>query len=412
MTNRLAAETSPYLQQHANNPVDWQPWDEQALTLARRQGKPILLSVGYSACHWCHVMAHESFEDPEVAAAMNADFVNIKVDREERPDLDQIYQTAHALLTRRSGGWPLTMFSPGWRAVFRGTYFPREGRYGLPGFLELLPRIAAAYREQGPRSPNRRRGSGCACESRTPNARRCGSAADGAGISACGIEAQLDPEHGGFGAAPKFPHPTDLTLCLHAAVRDDDSEARTVVRVTLECMADGGIHDQLGGGFCRYSVDAEWMIPHFEKMLYDNGPLLGLYADFARVTGESRFTGVARDIVVWMTREMRAPDGAFSRASTPTAKARKVSSMSGRRTRFAACFPPMSSLSLHRIGASMGRQTSKVTPGTCVLRDPSKRSLRCWGFRWPKQARGSRARRRRCLQRGRSGCAPGSTTRS
>jgi len=313
MTNRLAAETSPYLQQHANNPVDWQPWDEQALTLARRQGKPILLSVGYSACHWCHVMAHESFEDPEVAAAMNADFVNIKVDREERPDLDQIYQTAHALLTRRSGGWPLTMFlTPDGAPFFGGTYFPREGRYGLPGFLELLPRIAAAYREQGPaiaEQAARLKDALASLEPRTPGDAGPPRTAPEAALAE--LKRSFDPEHGGFGAAPKFPHPTDLALCLHAAVRDNDSEARTVVRVTLECMADGGIHDQLGGGFCRYSVDAEWMIPHFEKMLYDNGPLLGLYADFARVTGESRFSGVARDIVLWMMREMRALDGAF-----------------------------------------------------------------------------------------------------
>jgi len=313
MTNRLAGETSPYLQQHADNPVEWHPWDEQALTLARRQGKPILLSVGYSACHWCHVMAHESFEDPEVAAAMNADFVNIKVDREERPDLDQIYQTAHALLTRRSGGWPLTMFlTPEGAPFFGGTYFPREGRYGLPGFLELLPRIAAAYREQGPaiaEQAARLKEALATLEPRTPGDAALPRAAPERALAE--LKRSFDPEHGGFGAAPKFPHPTDLALCLNAAVRDDDDEARTVVRVTLECMADGGIHDQLGGGFCRYSVDAEWTIPHFEKMLYDNGPLLGLYADFARVTGESRFAAVARDIVLWMTREMRAPDGAF-----------------------------------------------------------------------------------------------------
>ena len=313
MTNRLAAETSPYLQQHADNPVDWHPWDEQALTLARREGKPILLSVGYSACHWCHVMAHESFEDPVVAAAMNANFVNIKVDREERPDLDQIYQTAHALLTRRSGGWPLTMFlTPEGAPFFGGTYFPREGRYGLPGFLELLPRIAAAYREQGPAIAEqgaRLKDALASLEPQSPDDAALPRDAPEAALAE--LKRSFDPEYGGFGAAPKFPHATDLALCLHAAVRSDDSEARTVVRVTLERMADGGIHDQLGGGFCRYSVDAEWTIPHFEKMLYDNGPLLGLYADFARVTGESRFAEVARDIVDWMTHEMRAADGAF-----------------------------------------------------------------------------------------------------
>jgi uncharacterized protein YyaL (SSP411 family) len=313
MTNRLAGETSPYLLQHASNPVDWHPWGEEALALARHEGKPILLSVGYSACHWCHVMAHESFEDPVVAAAMNADFVNIKVDREERPDLDQIYQTAHALMTRRSGGWPLTMFlTPDGAPFFGGTYFPREGRYGLPGFLDLLPRVATAYREQGAaivEQAARLKDALASLEPPRPDSTALPAEAPAAALAA--LKRSFDPEHGGFGSAPKFPHATDLALCLAAAVTADDDEARTVVRVTLARMADGGIHDQLGGGFCRYSVDGEWTIPHFEKMLYDNGPLLGLYADFARVTGESRFAAVARAIVDWMSREMRAADGAF-----------------------------------------------------------------------------------------------------
>ena len=313
MPNRLAGETSPYLLQHAGNPVDWHPWGEEALALARRDGKPILLSIGYSACHWCHVMAHESFEDAAVAAAMNAEFVNIKVDREERPDLDQIYQTAHALLTRRSGGWPLTMFlTPDGTPFFGGTYFPREGRYGLPGFLDLLPRVAAAYRERGTAIAEHGAHLKDALASLEP-----GAPADGAlpsratALALEALKASFDPVHGGFGSAPKFPHPTDLELCLRAAVRGHDAGALEVVRVTLARMADGGIHDQLGGGFCRYSVDAEWSIPHFEKMLYDNGPLVGLYADLARVTREERFAEVAREAVAWMTQEMRAPDGAF-----------------------------------------------------------------------------------------------------
>ncbi len=313
MPNRLAGETSPYLLQHADNPVDWHPWGEAALALARREGKPILLSIGYSACHWCHVMAHESFEDPAVAAAMNADFVNVKVDREERPDLDQIYQTAHALLTRRSGGWPLTMFlTPDGVPFFGGTYFPREGRYGLPGFLDLLPRVAAAYREQGAAIAEhgaRLRGALASLEPGPATAGELPAGAPALALEA--LKATFDPVHGGFGGAPKFPHPPDLELCLRAAVRNRDADALAVVRVTLERMADGGIHDQLAGGFCRYSVDAEWSIPHFEKMLYDNGPLLGLYADAARVTGLARFADVARGIAGWMTREMRAPDGAF-----------------------------------------------------------------------------------------------------
>jgi uncharacterized protein YyaL (SSP411 family) len=313
MPNRLAGATSPYLAQHADNPVDWHPWGEEALALARREGKPILLSIGYSACHWCHVMAHESFEDPTVAAVMNSRFVNIKVDREERPDLDQIYQTAHALLTRRSGGWPLTMFlTPEGAPFFAGTYFPREGRYGLPGFLELLPRVETAYREQGPAIAEQGARLKEALESLEPQPAGNAALPDAAPATAlAGLKDSFDPAYGGFGNAPKFPHPTDLDFCLRAAVRGPDADALIVARVTLERMADGGIHDQLGGGFCRYSVDAEWTIPHFEKMLYDNGPLLGLYADLARVTGDARFADVARGIVGWMTREMRAPDGAL-----------------------------------------------------------------------------------------------------
>jgi uncharacterized protein YyaL (SSP411 family) len=313
MPNRLAGATSPYLLQHADNPVDWHPWDAEALALARREGRPILLSIGYSACHWCHVMAHESFEDPQVAAAMNADFVNIKVDREERPDLDQIYQTAHALLTRRSGGWPLTMFlTPEGAPFFGGTYFPKEGRYGLPGLLDLLPRVAAAYRERGADVAAQGAQLKDALASLEPAAAGADSLPSRAGDAALGeLKRRFDPEHGGFGPAPKFPHATDLEFCLREHARTGDAEALTMVSVTLGRMADGGIHDQLGGGFCRYSVDAEWTIPHFEKMLYDNGPLLGLYADLARVTGDARCADVARGIAGWMAREMRADDGAF-----------------------------------------------------------------------------------------------------
>ncbi len=313
MSNRLAGETSPYLLQHAGNPVDWYPWSDEALARARSEGKPILLSIGYSACHWCHVMAHESFEDAEVASAMNANFINIKVDREERPDLDQIYQAAHALLTRRSGGWPLTMFlTPEGAPFFGGTYFPKQGRYGLPGFLELLPRVAGAYREQGPAIAAQSAEIGNALASlEPPPAASDALPASAPGVALAGLLRQFDPVHGGFGGAPKFPHETELDFCLRAHAVTGNADALAVARVTLERMADGGIHDQLGGGFCRYSVDAEWTIPHFEKMLYDNGPLVALYADLARVTGDPRAAEVARGIVAWLTREMRAPDGAF-----------------------------------------------------------------------------------------------------
>ena len=307
MSNRLAGETSPYLQQHAQNPVDWQPWNAEALERARREDKPILLSVGYSACHWCHVMAHESFEDPEVAAVMNRHFVNIKVDREERPDLDQIYQTAHQMLAQRGGGWPLTMFlSPDGTPFWGGTYFPRTPRHGLPGFIEILERIAEAWRER--RDSIGEQGE----QLRLAFARlQLSAAAGGAALDAEPVRAALevlrasfDARHGGFGSAPKFPHPTDLELCLR---RGETAMADT----TLRRMCEGGIFDQLGGGFCRYSVDAEWRIPHFEKMLYDNGPLLALLADAWLVTGNELYARCAAETAAWIQREMQSPEGGY-----------------------------------------------------------------------------------------------------
>ena len=313
MPNRLAAATSPYLRQHADNPVDWHEWGPEALELARATDRPVLLSIGYSACHWCHVMAHESFEDDEVARAMNALFVNVKVDREERPDLDRIYQTAHALLTRRPGGWPLTVFvAPDGTPFFAGTYFPRHGAHGRPGMLELLPRVAAAWREQRDAIVGQSGELAEAMRSIEPDSH--GPVPAGAAEAAlAGLERAFDTEHGGFGTAPKFPHPAELAFLMdvHARVGDGAGNALAMVRRTLDAMADGGIHDQLAGGFCRYSVDARWSIPHFEKMLYDNGPLLALYADLARVTGEARYADVARGIVGWMDTEMRATDGAY-----------------------------------------------------------------------------------------------------
>jgi len=312
MTNRLAKATSPYLRQHAENPVDWYPWGDEALSLARNDNKPILLSIGYSACHWCHVMAHESFEDPAVARTMNERFVNVKVDREERPDLDQIYQTAHALLTRRTGGWPLTVFlTPSGEPFFAGTYFPKEGRYGLPGFLDILPQIANAYREKGPAIAEQSKQLAEAMTSMEPAESGAALPGRAPGAALAELKRSFDPVHGGFGGAPKFPHPTDLEFCLRAYGTAHDAEALTIVRTTLARMAEGGINDHLGGGFCRYSVDAEWTIPHFEKMLYDNGPLLALYADLARASGEPAFGDIARAIVGWLVREMRAADGTF-----------------------------------------------------------------------------------------------------
>ena len=347
MANRLAHETSPYLQQHAGNPVDWYAWGEEALQAARTQNKPILLSVGYSACHWCHVMAHESFEDAEVAALMNRHFISIKVDREERPDLDQIYQLAHQMMSQRSGGWPLTMFlTPEQEPFFGGTYFPKTPRHGLPGFSDLLLRVAQFYHSD--RAEIARQGKAIlgGFERMQP-----ANPADHAEFSRSPIDlalknlaASYDARYGGFGAAPKFPHPTDIELCLrhHAAsgihdgasgIHDDTSgvhEHASDVRqdagdshgteqagalkmaiYTLDRMAVGGIYDQLGGGFCRYSVDAYWLIPHFEKMLYDNGPLLARYSDAWALTRDPLFAEVVDETAAWTMREMQSPAGGY-----------------------------------------------------------------------------------------------------
>ena len=286
-TNRLANETSPYLRQHAHNPVDWYPWSEEALARARAERKPILLSIGYSACHWCHVMAHESFEDPETAALMNERFVSIKVDREERPDLDRIYQLAYQLIARRAGGWPLNMFltSEGQLPFFGGTYFPKTARYGAPAFRDVLRHVADYYDEHPSEVAELGSQLGDALKQLEPPATG-GSTLDHSLLDrACRVlDAELDTRHGGFGRAPKFPHATGLELLMRRARASErtgtpDTASRHAALFTLEQMAKGGINDQIGGGFCRYSVDDYWMIPHFEKMLYDNGPLLGLYAE-------------------------------------------------------------------------------------------------------------------------------------
>jgi uncharacterized protein len=309
MPNHLAAETSPYLQQHKDNPVDWHPWGQDALERARREDKPILLSIGYSTCHWCHVMAHESFEDPEVAAVMNRLFVNIKVDREERPDLDQIYQTALQILTRRAGGWPLTMFlTPDQVPFFGGTYFPREPRFGLPGFVRLMENVDQAYRNRRP-DIGEQNASLLEALSHAPPGGHPGADLAEAPIreAVTRLKANFEPVYGGYGAAPKFPRPADLEFLLDLG----DGEAGEQVLHTLRKMAEGGLNDQLGGGFFRYSVDERWAIPHFEKMLYDNGPLLGLYAEAWAVTGDPLFARTAERVVEWLEREMVSPEGLF-----------------------------------------------------------------------------------------------------
>lgn len=314
MPNHLIHETSPYLLQHANNPVDWHPWNAESLQLARAQDKPILLSIGYSACHWCHVMAHESFEDDDIAAVMNEHFINIKVDREERPDLDQVYQNAHYLLSRRSGGWPLTLFlAPDGTPFYSGTYFPKQARYGLPGFPELLLRVSAAYREKHGELAVQGQQVIAALAVWQPEKNSPGVTLDSTPIISAvrQLNADFDPVHGGFGVAPKFLHPAELDLLLRQADAEQDAQTRHAALFTLQQMALGGLYDQLGGGFCRYSVDDVWDIPHFEKMLYDNGLLLGLYCDAWLMSRDPFFAHVVEQSVGWVMREMQSPQGGY-----------------------------------------------------------------------------------------------------
>jgi len=318
--NRLAGETSPYLRQHADNPVDWYPWDPEALARAEAEGKPILLSIGYSACHWCHVMAHESFEDAATAALMNELFVNVKVDREERPDLDRIYQTAHQMLTQRGGGWPLTMFlSPqDHRPFFGGTYFPPEPKFGMPAFREVLTRVAQYYREHG--AEIRRQGDALVevFGQLLPAPAGAGTALTRAPLAAgrSTLQRDFDGRFGGFGGAPKFPHPMNLEFLLRtwrasADADQPDLQALYMTTLTLTRMAEGGLYDQLGGGFCRYSVDEYWMIPHFEKMLYDNAQLLAVSAQAAVATADALFRRVTAETADWIRRDMEHPDGGY-----------------------------------------------------------------------------------------------------
>ena len=315
-TNRLIDATSPYLLQHANNPVDWWPWCDDALAVARMEDKPVLLSIGYSACHWCHVMAHESFEDAATAALMNELFVNIKVDREERPDLDKIYQSAHQLLTQRPGGWPLTVFltPDDQMPFFAGTYFPKEPRHGLIAFRDLLQRVHDAWRDRKDAIRSQNRSLAGALGSLNPAASDDVVVFDGRPLAEARDElaGSFDATDGGFGRAPKFPHCTSIELLLrHWATDPGDSRALHMALFTLERMAQGGVYDQLGGGFCRYSVDEHWMIPHFEKMLYDNGPMLALCADAWQASGNPLFARVCEETAGWVMREMQSPEGGY-----------------------------------------------------------------------------------------------------
>ena len=319
-TNRLISQTSPYLQQHAHNPVDWYPWGPEALARARDENKPIHLSVGYAACHWCHVLADESFEDEATAEVLNRRFVNIKVDREERPDIDRIYQVAQQMLTQRSGGWPLTMFlsSDDQRPFFGGTYFPKEARYGLPAFKDLLGKVADYYRDHEAELRQQNQALMSAFADLTPPSASVDIQLTDAPLQASRqlLARTFDARYGGFGAAPKFPHPKTLERLFrdwHASAHhsEPDLHALYMATLTLKRMGDGGINDQLGGGFCRYSVDATWTIPHFEKMLYDNGALLSAYADATVATGDSWYADIATRIADWTMREMQSPQGGY-----------------------------------------------------------------------------------------------------
>ena len=313
MANRLAGETSPYLLQHKDNPVDWYPWGEEALRRAREEDRPILLSVGYSACHWCHVMERESFEDEQTARMMNEHFVNIKVDREERPDIDSIYMSAVQALTR-SGGWPMTVFmTPDGAPFYGGTYFPPVPSRGLPSFQQLLLTLADAYenrREEVLQSAGSVRDylqatTGAAM----PKAETTGtSLLDGAAAS---LLAGHDDRFGGFGDAPKFPQPMNLEVLLRHHRRTGDRGALAAVETTLRRMADGGIYDHLGGGFARYSVDEYWLVPHFEKMLYDNALLSRIYLEAHQATGDPFYRRVAEETLDYVLRDMTSPEGGF-----------------------------------------------------------------------------------------------------
>jgi len=312
MPNRLVNETSPYLLQHAQNPVDWYPWGDEAFDRAAREDRPILLSIGYSACHWCHVMAHESFENEEIAGIMNRSFVNIKVDREERPDLDAIYMEAVQSMTG-GGGWPLTVFlTPDRRPFYGGTYFPPEDRQGMPGFPRVLETVLQAYRTRKGQVESAANDV-VAHLSRSQEAIRSIEplTSDALRLACSQLVSQFDRENGGLGAAPKFPQPMILEFLLRCHDRTGDGEALRMAELTLDRMAKGGIYDQLGGGFHRYSVDARWLVPHFEKMLYDNALLARLYLHAYQVTGKELYRQVVEKTLDYVLREMTGPEGGF-----------------------------------------------------------------------------------------------------
>jgi uncharacterized protein YyaL (SSP411 family) len=313
--NRLQYEKSPYLLQHADNPVDWYPWGEEAFGRAEEEDKPIFLSIGYSTCHWCHVMEHESFEDPDVALLMNEHFINIKVDREERPDIDELYMTVAQLLTGR-GGWPLTiLMSPDQKPFFASTYIPKESRYGRPGMMELIPRIAEVWN-------TRREEINSSSESilqalqRVSQSRSAGNLLDESILKRSyeGLSERFDEQYGGFGSAPKFPSPHNFLFLLRYWLRSGEERALKIVETTLTEMRRGGIFDQVGYGFHRYSTDAHWRVPHFEKMLYDQALLALAYTETYQATGKDFYADTAKEILTYVLRDMTTPEGGFASA--------------------------------------------------------------------------------------------------
>ncbi len=327
MPNRLQQQTSPYLLQHAGNPVNWQPWDEQALNQSKQEDKPILLSIGYSACHWCHVMEAESFENPQIAEVMNDNFICIKVDREERPDLDKIYQLAHQMLTQRSGGWPLTVaLTPNGHApFFAGTYFPPESRHNMPGFGDLLKKIALHYTDNKSQLSEYHVSFEKALNKLNPEWDDTQISTPELALESAlsTLQQQYDSTFGGFGDAPKFPHPSQLELLLLGAASNNINHSETcseMLVTSLSNMVNGGLYDQIGGGFFRYSVDRKWQIPHFEKMGYDNAQLLYLYSRAYQLEGNSRYAEALEGTAGWVIRELQTDSGGY--ASTLDADSR------------------------------------------------------------------------------------------
>jgi uncharacterized protein YyaL (SSP411 family) len=311
-TNRLATETSPYLLQHRHNPVDWYPWGEEVFARARAENRPIFLSVGYSACHWCHVMERESFEDEATAELLNNHFLSVKVDREERPDVDQIYMAAVQALTGH-GGWPMSVFlTPEGKPFFGGTYFPPADRHGMPSFTRVLLSVARAWAEREGEIRE-------AAEGMTGQLQGLGQVGGKSGALDASLldnafrklSRSFDPQHGGFGDAPKFPHPMDLRVLLRHHRRTGDPHALHMVRLTLDKMAQGGMYDHLGGGFARYSTDDRWLVPHFEKMLYDNALLASTYVEAYQATRAPLYREVVFETLGYVLERLTAPEGGF-----------------------------------------------------------------------------------------------------